>query len=110
MSRLALLLFVLSLSGCASRGAAPLTYNTLSASVPGMQTVENAGTFSLYASDRQLPMTSKQLEPGDQYGFMRDRAGNVVAAVVTNGERQVIELTAGHSSQYSWKQTATSSP
>ena len=94
----------IALSGCGLQsGHTMMTYNSLASEAPGMNTVDQPGTYALYPSDGANAITTKHLQQGDQYGFTKDPDGKVVAAVVTNGSQQTIQLTAKLATSYYWK-------
>ena len=99
-----LLLASLSFAGCGLQGGhTMMSYNTLSSEAPGMSTVRQPGTYALYPSDGTNAIVTKELQNGDQYGFIKNSEGKVVAAVVINGQQQTIPLTAHLATDYYWK-------
>ena len=99
-----IVLGVLLLAGCgAQSGHTMMTYDSFAKEPPGMNTVQESAVYALYPSNSLNPIVTKELKTGDQYGFVKNDKGKVVAAVVTNNQRQEIALTEVLAPSYYWK-------
>jgi hypothetical protein len=89
------------LVGCGAQpGVTTMSYESISSTPPPLTTAGDKARYALYASDSTTPKYSADLNPGDQYGFMKDTDGKVVA--IAAGQK--ITLDAIMATSWVWKE------
>ncbi len=90
-----------TLVGCGSQpGTTTLTYDTLKSDPPPLTTAADKARYALYPSDGTTPKFSMELNPGDQYGFVKDTDGKVVG--IADGQKIVLD--AWVATSWYWKE------
>jgi hypothetical protein len=89
------------LVGCGAQpGASTVSWSTISSDAPPPASAGEHADYKLFASDGTTAIFTATLDKGDQYGFVKDTDGKIVAFA----KDEKIPLTNKLATSYYWKE------